>query len=33
MTHTDTLAEIQNTVRPSCPAVLADVDAHQTGGA
>jgi hypothetical protein len=33
MTYTYTVAEIQNTVRQSCRVVLADVDAHQTGGA
>lgn len=29
MQHTDTVAEIQNTLRRSCPVVLAGIEAHE----
>jgi hypothetical protein len=30
MRHTDTVAEIQNTIRRPCPVVLTDIEANET---
>ena len=30
MQHTDSVAEIQNTVRRSCPVLLTEIEAHET---